>query len=162
MSVPVGERMISSTEFIYTASESYKLALRVCLTIPKRYTYLIGMPLLEKTRQLCEYTCRANCIFPIKYYGDFINRRKFLYDAKGLCISLICDISNLVWLKQSTRNGENPPLAAIRNSDLLSWSKLLSKENDLIERVIRSDERKYKSLQTQAQLESGEAVLASA
>ena len=52
MSVPAGERNLSSAQFVYDAFKLYKLALRICLSMPKRYTYMIAHPLQEKEEDL--------------------------------------------------------------------------------------------------------------
>ena len=67
MSVPAGERNLSSAQFVYDAFKLYKLALRICLSMPKRYTYMIAHPLLEKARCLNNLCIQGNSIFHIKY-----------------------------------------------------------------------------------------------
>ena len=63
MSVPAGERNLSSAQFVYDAFKLYKLALRICLSMPKRYTYMIAHPLLEKARCLNNLCIQGNSIF---------------------------------------------------------------------------------------------------
>ena len=84
MSVPAGERNLSSAQFVYDAFKLYKLALRICLSMPKRYTYMIAQPLLEKARYLNNLCVQGNSIFPIKYKEDFAMRRQLLLQAKGI------------------------------------------------------------------------------
>ena len=144
MSVPAGERNLSSAQFVYDAFNLYKLALRICLSMPKRYTYMIAHPLLEKARRLNNLCIHGNSIFPIKYKEDFAMRRQFLLQAKGVACSISADISALLYIKYEVDNGENSPLVSVRDSDLNTWSSLLNKEIKTLEKIIRSDEKSCK------------------
>lgn len=54
MSVPAGERGISSAQFVCNVSEAYKITLDICLHMPKRYTYIIAQPLMDKANRMRE------------------------------------------------------------------------------------------------------------
>lgn len=162
MSVPAGERNLSSAQFVYDAFKLYKLALRICLSMPKRYTYMIAHPLLEKARCLNNLCIQGNSIFPIKYKEDFVMRRQFLLQAKGVACSISADISALLYIKHEVDNGENSPLVSVRDSDLNTWLSLLNKEINTLEKIIRSDEKRFKDTQaicnTQTQVQNNKIV----
>ena len=144
MSVPAGERNLSSAQFVYDAFKLYKLALRICLSMPKRYTYMIAHPLLEKARCLNNLCIQGNSIFPIKYREVFAMRRLFLLQARWVACSISADISDLLYIKYEVDNGENSPLISVRDYDLNTWSSLLNKEIKTLEKIIRSDEKSCK------------------
>ena len=144
MSVPAGERGTSTVQFVYNGSEIYKLSLDICLHMPKRYTYLIAQPLLNKANRLCECCISANSVFPIKYESDFVRRRNWLMEARALAYTISADITNLVWLKtKSVKEGENSPLNVVKISKLKELSKLINRQIELVSGVINSDDRKY-------------------
>ena len=143
MSVPAGERNLSSAQFVYDAFNLYKLALRICLSMPKRYTYMIAQPLLEKARYLSSLCVQGNAIFPIKYKEDFVMRRQLLLQAKGIACSISTDISALLYIKHEVPNGENSPLVSVRDSDLNTWLSLLNKEINVLDKIIRSDQKRF-------------------
>lgn len=144
MSVPAGERMLSSTQFVYNAFDLYKSMLHVCLSMPKRYTYMIAQPLLDKSRMLCDLCVKGNSIFPVIYEQDYMMRRKYLYEAKGVAHSISTDITALLYLKNNVMKGENSPLVSVRDSVLNTFLRLLDKEIDVIEKIIKSDEKRFK------------------
>ena len=143
MSVPAGERNLSSAQFVYDAFKLYKLALRICLSMPKRYTYMIAQPLLEKARYLSSLCVQGNAIFPIKYKEDFVMRRQLLLQAKGIACSISTDISALLYIKHEVSNGENSPLVSVRDSDLNTWLSLLNKEINVLDKIIRRDQKRF-------------------
>lgn len=146
MSVPASQRMLSSTQFVYNAFDLYKSMLHVCLSMPKRYTYMIAQPLLDKSRMLCDLCVKGNSIFPVIYEQDYMIRRKYLFEAKGVAHSISTDITALLYIKNSSmkEKGENSPLNSVRDSVLNTFLRLLDKEIDIIEKVINSDEKRFK------------------
>lgn len=143
LSVPASERMLSSAQFVYNAFDLYKLALNVCLSMPKRYTYMIAQPLLDKARKLCDMCVRGNTIFPVVYEQDFMIRRRYLLEAQGIAYSISTDINALLYIKHSIKSGENSPLVSVRDSMLDSFLKIINKEIETLAKIIKSDEKRF-------------------
>ena len=78
--------------------------------------------------------------------------------AKGVACSISADISALLYIKYEVDNGENSPLVSVRDSDLNTWLSLLNKEINTLEKIIRSDEKRFKDTQaicnTQTQVQN--------
>lgn len=84
MSVPKLKRQLSTYEVVNTSSKLYKAILKICLKMPKRYTYLVLKDLIDLANKVSDYTRGAKSFVPLNTKQAQIQISYFLHAAAAL------------------------------------------------------------------------------
>jgi len=135
MSVPSWERNESKVEFIDNARKLYEHTLKYTKKFPKSATFLVTRDIVEFAMIVFKNVISANKIY-VKTEGDLAQRRYLLNEVLGNLSSLDAFIPIV------------KDIYGVQLSDFgwVEWGRLISKEQELVKGVMRSDEKKFTSI----------------
>ena len=147
MSVRKTDRSLSGIEFLDNAVKIYKLTLKICMKMPKRYTYLILQPILSLAGETMDYVKKGNSIFVnpgINIHIDYTERRKCFLLARSSLQALITRFSVLLEEEEFTSFVDNKGNNyRINMGKLHELDKCIRKELILLNGILKKDKERY-------------------
>ena len=128
------KRSQSNFQIVTTAGKIYTLILKLCLKMPKRYTYLVLQSIIDRADKLCYYTRGSKVDQPLNIKQAQIKMSYLIHAAAALD-----DLSGKVDFFISNPNGltyrdeEKGKVKGITYQNLEEVSTLINQERELIE-----------------------------
>ncbi len=130
MSVKVADRKESHVQFITTAGELLKHTTSNCLKFPKRITFFISTDLVKTAQDIYRDLVYANSLY--LFTKEHAVKRKELFEKALGYLEYLSSMLNvaIIYVPNTKSTVWN------------KWSELISKERQLIKKVIESDEKR--------------------
>ena len=146
MSVPLSKRKPSNYQVIDTALSIYESTLKLCLKLPKRYTYLVFQKMVDLASEVADYARKAKSITPItKQEADL--RILYWIESKASLMALISKINILIEMPNiMVYVDEKGHTHGAKQKELEQLSDLLNTELILLQEMITKDRKKFKKL----------------
>lgn len=145
MSVPKSKRDESKFEVVDNALELYKYTLRLCLKMPRRYTFLILQPVVELAGKVADYTKCANSVFPTNAHEAQI-RIDYYIRARAELQALISRASIMADASGALTYQDEKKTKGVTSNEIEKWSYMMYKELSLIKGSIDNDRKRFKDL----------------
>lgn len=134
MSVLSRYRQESKTDFIYKARLLAASVIRSCVDTKKgRYTATVSEPVAQAAWDVYGYVKMANSIYPTNQHEAQLRRDQFLLARASL-------------YKLDSRIGVAHEFYHFSDHDLDEMGNLVDEELKLIEKMLKSDQKRYKDL----------------
>ena len=139
MSVPKLKRSTSQYEVVYTGSKIYKSVLKICLKMPKRYTYLILQDIMNLANKVCDYTKGAKSFDPLNTKQAQIQISYFIHAGAALD-ALSGKIDTFLQIPEalSYKDQENKKTKGVTKKQLQELIIYINTERNLIEDSIKT------------------------
>lgn len=130
MSLPKSKRKPSSVQFLETAKELYNYTRKMCVTLPKRYTFFGLAQMFDCACRMREFIKKGNSLFPSNKHEVQMRRDCFL-NAKMELQALADHI------------GDIREIFPIEDKAIVIWLKLLTDEKNLLTTILERDKERY-------------------
>lgn len=135
MSVVKMKRAKSVFQIITTANQIYTLILRLCLKMPKRYTYLVLQPIIDRADKMCYYVKGAKVDIPhnskeAQVKLNYLLHAEATLDDLSWKTEFFMDNPNGLTYKDESQNGKTK---GITYQNLEQLYNLINKERQLIQ-----------------------------
>lgn len=146
MSVPLSKRKPSNYQVVDSALSIYESTLRLCLKLPKRYTYLVFQKMVDLASEVADYAKKAKSVAPTnKQEADL--RILYWVKSKASLMALISKINILIEMPNiMVYVDEKGHTHGAKQKELEQLSNLLNTELILLQQIINQDRQKFKKL----------------
>ena len=129
------------------ARKLYAKTLKLCLKMPKRYTYLVLQNVIELAARVRDNAKAANSVFPTNAHEAQI-RRDYWIHARAALQSLALAVDSFLDIPDTLqyRDGTTGKTKGITVKELEELADLINREQALLTKQLKDEHERFKNL----------------